>query len=356
MATVSETIPELTRERALRALPRDGPDPPDRGGAGARPTPPAWSTAPATPTSARRRSPSASAPTCGRTTSVFSTHRGHGHALAKGVPPRELIAELFGRATGCSRGRGGSMHLFAPEIGLMGTSGIVGPCILQAAGAGYSFRLLEDRPRRRRVLRRRGGQQRRLPRGAEPGRHLEAAGAVRLREQPVRHRGAVRLRRPATRTSRPAAPPTACPAFASTATTCWRSTRRPARRCGGRGPATGRRCSSARPTAPGPHAEGMGDFTYRTREEVEAVEGALPDRRAARGRLLDGGVAATEAELDRDRRRGASARGRGRPAFAEASPWPDPATATARTSTRSRGRAASRDARADVHRGDARRR
>src|SRR5215210_5682739 len=74
---------------------------------------------------------------------VFSTHRGHGHALAKGMPPRELIAELFGRETGCSRGRGGSMHLFAPEIGLMGTSGIVGPCILQAAGAGYSFKLLE---------------------------------------------------------------------------------------------------------------------------------------------------------------------------------------------------------------------
>ncbi len=74
---------------------------------------------------------------------VFSTHRGHGHALAKGLPPRELLAELFGRQTGCSRGRGGSMHLFAPEIGLMGTSGIVGPCILQAAGAGYSFQLLK---------------------------------------------------------------------------------------------------------------------------------------------------------------------------------------------------------------------
>src|SRR5713101_4669803 len=74
---------------------------------------------------------------------VFSTHRGHGHALAKGVPPRELIAELFGRATGCSRGRGGSMHLFSPEVGMMGTSGIVGPCILQATGAGYSFKLLQ---------------------------------------------------------------------------------------------------------------------------------------------------------------------------------------------------------------------
>lgn len=74
---------------------------------------------------------------------VFSTHRGHGHALAKGVPPKQLFAELFGRANGCSQGRGGSMHLFSPENGLMGTSGIVGPCILQAAGAGYSFKLLE---------------------------------------------------------------------------------------------------------------------------------------------------------------------------------------------------------------------
>ncbi|MBO0699833.1 MAG: thiamine pyrophosphate-dependent dehydrogenase E1 component subunit alpha, partial [Zavarzinella sp.] len=74
---------------------------------------------------------------------IFSTHRGHGHALAKGVSPFELIAELLGRAEGCSRGRGGSMHLFAPEVGLLGTSGIVGPCLLQAAGAGYSFRLLQ---------------------------------------------------------------------------------------------------------------------------------------------------------------------------------------------------------------------
>ncbi|MBM3997278.1 MAG: dehydrogenase [Planctomycetes bacterium] len=75
---------------------------------------------------------------------VFSTHRGHGHALAKGMPPRDLMAELFGRQAGCSRGRGGSMHLFAPEIGMMGTSGIVGPCILQACGGGYSSKLLKN--------------------------------------------------------------------------------------------------------------------------------------------------------------------------------------------------------------------
>src|SRR5437773_419757 len=74
---------------------------------------------------------------------VFSTHRGHGHALAKGVTPLQLMSELYGREAGCSHGRGGSMHLFAPEVGLMGTSGIVGPSILQAAGAGYAFKLLK---------------------------------------------------------------------------------------------------------------------------------------------------------------------------------------------------------------------
>ena len=76
---------------------------------------------------------------------IFSTHRGHGHALAKGLDPFELISELFGKKTGCSKGRGGSMHLFKPEIGLMGTSGIVGPNILQACGAGYSINLFKKK-------------------------------------------------------------------------------------------------------------------------------------------------------------------------------------------------------------------
>ena len=59
------------------------------------------------------------------------------------MPPRELIAEVMGRATGCSGGRGGSMHLFKPEVGFMGSSGIVGPCITLAAGGGYSAMLLK---------------------------------------------------------------------------------------------------------------------------------------------------------------------------------------------------------------------
>jgi len=75
---------------------------------------------------------------------VFSTHRGHGHALAKGVSPRALIAELLGRSTGVSHGRGGSMHVFSPEVGMLGTSGIVGPSILMATGIGYAYRLAKS--------------------------------------------------------------------------------------------------------------------------------------------------------------------------------------------------------------------
>ena len=72
---------------------------------------------------------------------VFSTHRGHGHALAKGMKPEKMIAEVMGKATGSSAGRGGSMHLFDPQVGFFGTSGIVGPSMLLASGAGYAAKL-----------------------------------------------------------------------------------------------------------------------------------------------------------------------------------------------------------------------
>lgn len=72
---------------------------------------------------------------------VYSTHRGHGHALAKGVPARDVMAELFGRAAGCSGGRGGSMHLYSGEHGFMGTNGIVGSGLTMAAGAALSAQL-----------------------------------------------------------------------------------------------------------------------------------------------------------------------------------------------------------------------
>lgn len=71
---------------------------------------------------------------------VGSTHRGHAHALAKGVPARQVMAELWGRSTGCSGGRGGSMHLFSKEHGLLGTNGIVGYGLHLAAGAAFTAR------------------------------------------------------------------------------------------------------------------------------------------------------------------------------------------------------------------------
>src|SRR3954452_1841200 len=72
---------------------------------------------------------------------IFSTHRGHGHALAKGVPCRDVLAELWGKATGSSGGRGGSMHMYAPEYGFMGTNGIVGAPIPLATGGALSAKL-----------------------------------------------------------------------------------------------------------------------------------------------------------------------------------------------------------------------
>lgn len=69
---------------------------------------------------------------------IVSTHRGHGHAIAKGGRLDKIFAELMGRETGCCRGRGGSMHLFDIEIGLLGGNGIVGAGIPIAVGAGLS--------------------------------------------------------------------------------------------------------------------------------------------------------------------------------------------------------------------------
>ncbi len=72
---------------------------------------------------------------------ITSTHRGHGHALAKGVDSKNLLAELYGRATGCCGGRGGSMHLFDRKIGLFGTNGVVGGGIPAAVGAAISAKV-----------------------------------------------------------------------------------------------------------------------------------------------------------------------------------------------------------------------
>ncbi len=77
---------------------------------------------------------------------VISAYREHTQALAKGVDPRRVMAELYGRALGTSAGKGGSMHIFGAEQGFMGGHGIVGAQTALAAGMGWAIRYrAEDR-------------------------------------------------------------------------------------------------------------------------------------------------------------------------------------------------------------------
>ena len=71
---------------------------------------------------------------------ITSTHRGHGHALAKGMDPKVLMAELYGKSGGSGGGRGGTMHLYERAIGLFGTNGVVASGAPQAVGAALAAR------------------------------------------------------------------------------------------------------------------------------------------------------------------------------------------------------------------------
>ena len=71
---------------------------------------------------------------------ITSTHRGHGHVLAKGADPRRMLAELFGRETGLNHGRGGSMHAADLGVGILGANAIVGAAGPIAAGAAWAAR------------------------------------------------------------------------------------------------------------------------------------------------------------------------------------------------------------------------
>jgi 2-oxoisovalerate dehydrogenase E1 component len=243
--------------------------------------------------------------------------------LAKGLPPRELFAELYGRATGCSRGRGGSMHLFAPEIGLMGTSGIVGPCILQAAGAGYTFKLLKQNN----VAVAFFGDGAVNNGAFHEGLNLAAIWKLPVlfvcennqyaTEVPFEYSAgnpnvAARAESygiPGVQVDGNDVEPVY--RYASEAVQRARS---------GRGP-TLLECRTYRTR---PHAEGMGDFSYRSREEVEEWKSRCPIRNFG-FRISDFGLekaklAAIEAEV--------AALVSDAHQFAESSPWPDPATAT----------------------------
>src|SRR5579862_4159295 len=70
---------------------------------------------------------------------VVSSYREHGHAILKGLEPRVVMAELFGKATGCSKGRGGSMHMYSAEHHLIGGQAIVGAQLPIATGLGFAI-------------------------------------------------------------------------------------------------------------------------------------------------------------------------------------------------------------------------
>jgi len=75
---------------------------------------------------------------------VLSTHRPHGHALAKGVSPGGIMAELFGKATGTCKAKGGSMHVGDFRLGMFPAIAIVGGNVPLAAGAGFASKMLKD--------------------------------------------------------------------------------------------------------------------------------------------------------------------------------------------------------------------
>ena len=254
---------------------------------------------------------------------VFSTHRGHGHALAKGVSPFALMAELLGRAAGCSHGRGGSMHLFAPEVGLLGTSGIVGPCILQAAGAGYSFRLLKTD----RVAVAFFGD------GAvNNGAFHEGLNLAAIWKLPVlfvceNNQFATEVPfayaagNPDVAARGEAYGIPSIPVDGNDVGGVRVAAEEAVERArAGHGP-TLLECRTYRTR---PHAEGMGDFGYRTKEEVEAWKERCPIRRLREAMIAKG--TATEADLSAI---DAEIQAEVEDAFrrAEASPWPDPSEA-----------------------------
>ncbi len=243
--------------------------------------------------------------------------------MAKGLPPRQLIAELYGKETGCSHGRGGSMHLFAPEIGMMGTSGIVGPCILQAAGAGYSFKVLKTD----------GVAVAFFGDGAVNNgafhEGLNMAGIWKLPVLFVCENNQFATEVPfqyaagnATVASRAAV--YGLPGLevdGNDVIAVNKAAKEAVERARAGEGATLLECLTYRTR---PHAEGMGDFGYRTKEEVEEWKTRCPIRRL-KETLLEEGVdeaelsgieAEIEAQVEEAHR------------FAEQSAAPDPATAT----------------------------
>ena len=186
---------------------------------------------------------------------TFATYRGHAHTLARGASMTAVMGELLGRDNGLMHGKGGSMHLTDVEPRRHGLVRHRRRTSDHRAAAPPGRRSTAAPTGRGRVLRRRHDEHRRVPRGAEPCGGLEAAGGLRLREQPLHgvHADLGGDRRGATRP--PTAPPrTGWNASSSTATTPTRSTSRPREFLRRARAAAAPRSSRRRPTARRPLA------------------------------------------------------------------------------------------------------
>ncbi len=234
------------------------------------------------------------------------------------------MAELLGRVTGCSHGRGGSMHLFAPEVGMLGTSGIVGPSILMATGAGYTFKLA----RTDRVSVAFFGD------GAvNNGAFHEGLNMAAIWRLPVLFVCENNLYATEVPFASVAGNPNVAERGAAyglpsarldgnDVVAVYEAAGEAVRRArAGEGP-TLLECVTYRTRA---HSEGMRDAGYRTRDEVEAWKQRCPIQRL-RERLLAAGVASA-ADCDAIETEVAALVAEALD-FATASPWPDPATAT----------------------------
>ena len=78
-----------------------------------------------------------------KTDYIQSTHRGHGHTIAKGADLKHMMAEIFGKSTGCCKGKGGSMHIADFSVGMLGANGIVGGGFNLAAGAALAQKMMK---------------------------------------------------------------------------------------------------------------------------------------------------------------------------------------------------------------------
>ena len=103
-----------------------------------------------------------------RTDYITSTHRGHGHCLAKGASPDRMFAELLGKEAGYCKGKGGSMHIADPATGNLGANAIVCGSAGIATGAAFSAKRLGNGPGGGLLLRRRCSRAGRAVRGDEP--------------------------------------------------------------------------------------------------------------------------------------------------------------------------------------------